>query len=153
MRLIQVFPCQVGIRDFCKQEVEVAQTNRVIVYTDMDMKKKTFDGKTWQQQCDEIIAELPQKVIVSFDIDGLQQWFCPNTGTPVPGGLSFEQATYLLSKLAFSNKEIIGFDLVEVAPGNTDWDGNVGARMLYHLCGVLAKNNGLDVGSKIIFKK
>jgi agmatinase len=42
---------------------------------------------------------------------------------------------------------------VEVAPGETDWDGNVGARMLYHLCGVLAKNNGLEVGNKIIFKK
>lgn len=142
---------QVGIRDFCKQEVEVAQTNRVIVHTDMDMKNKTFEGKTWQQQCDEIIAELPQKVTVSFDIDGLQQWFCPNTGTPVPGGFSFEQATYLLSKLAISSKEIIGFDLVEVAPGDTDWDGNVGARMLYHMCGMLAKNNGFNVGKKIDF--
>ena len=142
---------QVGIRDFCKQEVEVAQTNRVIVHTDMDMKNKTFEGKTWQQQCDEIIAELPQKVTVSFDIDGLQQWFCPNTGTPVPGGFSFEQATYLLSKLAISSKEIIGFDLVEVAPGDTDWDGNVGARMLYHMCGMLAKNNCFNVGKKIDF--
>ena len=142
---------QVGIRDFCKQEVEVAQTNRVIVHTDMDMKAETFEGKTWQQQCDEIIAQLPQKVTVSFDIDGLQQWFCPNTGTPVPGGFSFEQATYLLSKLANSGKEIIGFDLVEVAPGDNDWDGNVGARMLYHMCGMLAKNNGLEVGEKIKF--
>jgi agmatinase len=144
---------QVGIRDFCKQEVEVAKTNRVIVHTDMDMKAETFQGKTWQQQCDEIISELPQKVTVSFDIDGLYSWYCPNTGTPVPGGFSFEQATYLLSKLANSDKEIIGFDLVEVAPGDDDWDGNVGARMLYHMCGMLAKNNGLDVGEKISFEK
>ena len=142
---------QVGIRDFCKQEVEVAQSNRVVVHTDMDMKAKTFSGKTWHQLCDEIIADLPQKVTVSFDIDGLYSWYCPNTGTPVPGGFSFEQATYLLSRLANSDKEIIGFDLVEVAPGNDDWDGNVGARMLYHLCGMLAKNNGLDVGKKIVF--
>ncbi len=144
---------QVGIRDFCKQEVEVAQTNRVIVHSDMDMKAETFEGKTWRQQCDEIIAELPQKVTVSFDIDGMYSWYCPNTGTPVPGGFSFEQATYLLSKLANSGKEIIGFDLVEVAPGDGDWDGNVGARMLYHMCGMLAKNNGLDVGEKIVFRK
>ncbi len=142
---------QVGIRDFCKQEVEVAQANRVIVHTDMDMKAEIFSGITWKQICDSIIDELPQKVTVSFDIDGLQQWFCPNTGTPVPGGFSFEQATYLLSKLANSDKEIIGFDLVEVAPGENDWDGNVGARMLYHMCGMLAKNNGLDVGEKIVF--
>ena len=144
---------QVGIRDFCKQEVEVAQSNRVIVHTDMDMKAETFAGITWKQQCDKIIAELPQKVTVSFDIDGMYAWYCPNTGTPVPGGFSFEQATYLLSKLAISDKEIIGFDLVEVAPGENDWDGNVGARMLFHMCGMLAKNNGLEVGEKIIFKE
>ena len=142
---------QVGIRDFCEQEVNVAQNNRVIVHTDLDLKAETFEGKTWQQQCDKIISELPQKVIVSFDIDGLQSWYCPNTGTPVPGGLSYEQATYLLTKLANSNKEIIGFDLVEVAPGDDDWDGNVGARMLFEMCGMLAKNNGFNVGEKIVF--
>jgi agmatinase len=147
---------QVGIRDFCEQEVEVAQSqgNRVVIHTDMDMKTETFEGKTWQQQCDDIIAALPHKVCVSFDIDGMYAWYCPNTGTPVPGGFSFEQATYLLSKLANSNKEIIGFDLVEVAPGeNDDWDGNVGARMLFHMCGMLAKNSGMNVGQKIRFNK
>ena len=144
---------QVGIRDFCEQEVDVAQSNNVAVYTDIDMKAETFVGKTWHQQCDDIINALPQKVTVSFDIDGMYQWYCPGTGTPVPGGFSFEQATYLLSKLAASNKEIIGFDLVEVAPGDNDWNGNVGARMLFHMCGMLAKNNGMNVGEKIIFKR
>lgn len=144
---------QVGIRDFCEQEVEVAQKDRVIVYTDMDLKAATFEGKTWAQHCDEVIAQLPQKVVISFDIDGMYPWYCPNTGTPVPGGFSFEEAAYLLSKLADSGKEIIGFDLVEVAPGEDDWDGNVGARMLFHMCGVLAKNNGLKVGERIAFNR
>lgn len=146
---------QVGIRDFCQQEVEMAfeQGNRVLVHTDMDLKAETFTGKTWEQQCEAIIAALPQKVAISFDIDGMYPWYCPNTGTPVPGGFSFEQAAYLLSKLGESGKEIIGFDLVEVAPGDDDWDGNVGARMLFHMCGVLAKNNGLPVGQKIKFNR
>ena len=144
---------QVGIRDFCQQEAETALSERVLVHTDTDLKAETFAGKTWEQQCDHIIASLPQKVTISFDIDGLYAWYCPNTGTPVPGGISYEQATYLLSKLGNSGKEIIGFDLVEVAPGKDDWDGNVGARMLYHMCGVLAKNNGLEVGNKINFNK
>ena len=144
---------QVGIRDFCQQEVDVAMQGRVLVHTDIDLKAETFKGITWDQQCDSIIDSLPQKVTISFDIDGLYSWYCPNTGTPVPGGLSFEQAAYLLSKLAASGKEIIGFDLVEVAPGDDDWDGNVGARMLFHLCGVLAKNNGMPVGDKINFNK
>ena len=145
---------QVGIRDFCDQEVAVVneQNGRVLVHTDSDLKKESFEGKTWQQQCHAIIASLPQKVCISFDIDGMYPWYCPNTGTPVPGGFSFEQATYLFNKLAESGKEIIGFDLVEVAPGeNDDWDGNVGARMLFHMCGVLAKNNGMNTGTKIEF--
>ena len=145
---------QVGIRDFCEQEVNnvTKENGRVIVNTDSDLKTATFEGITWKQQCDTIISELPQKVTISFDIDGMYPWYCPNTGTPVPGGFSFEQATYLFNKLASSGKEIIGFDLVEVAPGeNDDWDGNVGARMLFHMCGILAKNNGLPVGEKIKF--
>ena len=145
---------QVGIRDFCEQEVEnvVTEKGRVVVHTDSDLKTATFEGITWKQQCDTIISELPQKVTISFDIDGMYPWYCPNTGTPVPGGLSFEQATYLFNKLAGSDKEIIGFDLVEVAPGEyDDWDGNVGARMLYHMCGILAKNNGMNVGEKLNF--
>jgi len=146
---------QVGIRDFCKQEVETvfSEGNRVLVHTDMDLKAETFQGITWQQQCDQIIGALPQKVTISFDIDGMYSWYCPNTGTPVPGGFSFEQAAYLLSKLGESGKDIIGFDLVEVAPSDDDWDGNVGARMLYHMCGVLAKNNGMEVGKKIEFNR
>ncbi len=143
----------VGIRDFCKEEVDVVNTERgrVKIFSDADLKTETFIGKSWEAQCDKIISALPQKVAVSFDIDGLYPWYCPNTGTPVPGGLSFEQATYLLNKLGASGKEIIGFDLVEVAPGDDDWDGNVGARMLFHMCGVLAKNNKLETGVRINF--
>jgi agmatinase len=145
---------QVGIRDFCEQEVAVVknQEGRVLVHTDSDIKKQLFEGNTWQHLCDHLIYSLPQKVCISFDIDGLNRMYAPNTGTPVPGGMSYEQATYLLSRLADSNKEIIGFDLVEVAPGDDDWDGNVGARMLFHMCGVLAKSNKMNVGERITFQ-
>lgn len=145
---------QVGIRDFGEQEVEVvkAENGRVKVFTDMDLKAQTFEGTTWKAQCERIISELPQNVHISFDIDGMYPWYCPNTGTPVPGGFSFEQAAYLLTKLADSGKKIIGFDLVEVAPGESDdWDGNVGARMLFQMCGVFAKSQGLETGRKIEF--
>src|SRR5690606_28973111 len=60
---------QVGIRDFCQQEVEVVRSSdKVKVYTDADLKAKAFEGITWKDQCDEIIAQLPQQVYVSFDI-------------------------------------------------------------------------------------
>ena len=145
---------QVGIRDLCEQEVEVVQqSNRVLVHTDMDLKKSEFEGMSWKDKCDQIIDSLPQKVVISFDIDALLPWYCPNTGTPVPGGLSFEQATYMISRLSETNKEIIGMDLVEVAPGEDDWDGNVGARLLFHMCGAFAKSSKLNVGSELVFKK
>lgn len=146
---------QVGIRDFCEEEVGVVKNanGRVLVHTDADLKVSLFEGESWMRICDEIIASLPEKVVISFDIDALLPWYCPNTGTPVPGGLSYEQATYLLDKLAVSDKEIIGMDLVEVAPGDDDWDGNVGARLLFHMCGAFAKSQKMYVGEPIVFIK
>jgi agmatinase len=107
------------------------------------MASKAFEGTTWAQQCQEIIAHLPEKVYISFDIDGLAADNCPATGTPVPGGLSFNQALYLLEKVVASGRKIVGFDLVEVAPADKqdEWDANVGARMLYKLCGLILKSN------------
>lgn len=131
----------VGIRDFCEAEntVFLKEKGRVRVVRSADVRRQQFDGVTWREQCDAIINGLPDKVHISFDIDGLDPTLCPNTGTPVPGGFQYEEATYLLSKLAASGRTIIGFDMVEVTPGkHDDWDANVGARLLFHLCGVLA---------------
>lgn len=136
---------QVGIRDFCAEENEYVKKSksRVEVFSYAEVSKNKYEGMSWKNQCDAIIAALPQHVHISFDIDGLDPKLCPNTGTPVPGGFEFHEITYLLSELAKSKKKIISFDLNEVSPGKDDWDGNVGARMLFHLCGVLAKSNKL----------
>ncbi len=126
---------QVGIRDFCEQELEFAQAqkDRMRVHTDFELMRAKFEGQSWGAQTSRIIADLPEKVWVSFDIDALDPRFCPNTGTPVPGGLDFQEAYYLMSNLVRSGRKIIGFDLCEV--GSAEWDANVGARMLYHLAG------------------
>jgi len=135
---------QLGIRDFCAEEnnFAVKNTNRIKVFTYADVRKQQYEGASWKKMCDTIIAALPENVHISFDIDGLDPKLCPNTGTPVAGGFEFHEITYLLSALAKSKKKIISFDLNEVSPGEDDWDGNVGSRMLFHLCGVLAKSNG-----------
>lgn len=128
---------QVGIRDYCEEEVNYIKTSkgRVKVFYDRDLQTAKMEGQSWARLCDKIIATLPEKVFISFDIDGLSPDHCPHTGTPVPGGLSFAEVTYLLEKLANSKKKIIGFDLNEVAPGaEGDWDANVGARVLFLLC-------------------
>jgi agmatinase len=125
---------QVGIRDLCEDEVEIINTDeRITTFYDWDLKAAQFKGSNWHVICEDIIAKLPENVFISFDIDGLMPSLCPNTGTPVPGGLSFEQATYLLQMLADSNKNIIGFDLNEVAPGSDEINVIVGARILMEL--------------------
>ena len=136
---------QVGIRDICKSEDElVKQSNgRVQIFYDREMKNASYEGKNWKDICKEIINVLPDKVYISFDIDGLDPKLCPNTGTPVPGGLEFEQVIYLFRELINSGKKIIAFDLNEVSPGDDDWDANVGARLLWKLCVFLAKSNNL----------
>jgi agmatinase len=60
----------------------------------------------------------------------------------VPGGLEYEEATYLLRQVVRSGRQIIGLDLNEVAPGDTDWNGIVGARLLYQLCNWMAVSQG-----------
>ncbi|MEX0966247.1 MAG: agmatinase family protein [Bacteroidia bacterium] len=131
---------QVGIRDISQGESDVIKKaeGRIKVFYDAAQKEQLFRGKSWAYCCDEIVESLEKKVYISFDIDALEPHLCPNTGTPVPGGLSFEQAVFLLETLVKSGRQIIGFDLCEVSPGQNEWDANVGARMLYKLCGFAA---------------
>ncbi len=126
---------QVGIRDVCEDEVRLVESEpRIRQFTDFDINDSLYNGVSWKQISRNIIACLPEKVYISFDVDGLNPSLCPNTGTPVPGGMNFEQTTFLLSELSKSGKQLIGFDLCEVAPGNdNDWDANVGGRLLFKL--------------------
>ena len=136
---------QVGVRDYSEGEYMMATTHpKLHTYFDFQLKDRLFAGETWQTLCQEIVAQLPEHVYVSFDIDGLEPALCPNTGTPVPGGLRFGEATYLLKSLLLAGKKIVGFDLNEVAPGRRgdEWDGNVGARILYKLCGLALYSAG-----------
>ena len=124
---------QVGVRDICQEEVDlITADKRISCFYDHDLKKGRMNGKAFSKQIEEIIASLPQKVYISFDIDGLDPKLCPNTGTPVPGGFEFQEAIEILKALKLSGKEIIGCDLNEV--GNHEWDANVGSRVLYQLC-------------------
>jgi len=143
---------QVGVRDFSEAEARyAAQHPKIVQFTGAELAAGRFRGETWDAQCERIVAALPQKVYVSFDIDFLSPDLCPGTGTPVPGGASFDEAAWLLKKVVDSGRRIVGFDLCEVAPSvppasvtanggvlsdaETSWDANVGARVLFKLCG------------------
>lgn len=134
---------QVGIRDYCQQEDDLIRSQpRIAFFPDHELQQDMFEGLTWQEECHRILESLPDNVHISLDIDGLTPDLCPHTGTPVPGGLTFQQVEYLIYLLAASHKRIISFDLCEVAPGEDDpWDANVGARILHKLCCYTYLNN------------
>jgi agmatinase len=126
---------QVGIRDFCEEEFDYIKANpdRIETFFDVQLAKRKAGGENWLAIVKTIVAKLPQKVWISFDIDGLDPRLCPNTGTPVPGGLDYHEVVFLIGEVARSGRTIVGFDLNEVAPGKDEWDANVAARLLYKL--------------------
>jgi agmatinase len=136
----------VGVRDFCEQENDLIlrEKERISLFTDYEIKKDIFCGKTLKKKYDEIISELPDDVYISFDIDGLKPYLSPNTGTPVIGGFTIDEVVFLFEELIAKGKRIIGFDLCEVSPGKDEWDGNVGARMLYKLCLLTLKSQKMN---------
>jgi agmatinase len=131
---------QVGIRDFGEDEEAfiAEQKGRVRTWFEPELRRMLFGGEPWNRVAARVTADLPRDVYVSFDIDALDPALCPHTGTPVPGGFSFAEATAILRVLVESGRRIVGLDLNEVAPdpeGRSEWDGNVGARLLYKMIG------------------
>src|SRR5215217_1897935 len=134
---------QVGIRDYSQGEHEfISQnTSRIRTYFDREIRERQYEGESFKQVVDEIIDQLPQKIYISFDIDGLDPKLCPNTGTPVQGGFETEQVFYIFNKILKAGKQIIGFDLSEVSTSENGWDANVGARVLFKLCNLMVASN------------
>lgn len=133
----------VGVRAFCPAEWERAMSDeRVTLFTGQDIWSKHFEGVNWATICEDIIAELPEKVYVSLDIDGLTIECSPHTGSLVAGGLRFPEVVYLLGKVVDSGRRIVGFDLTEVVPDLDDkTDAAIAARLLYNMCCMALKNH------------
>jgi agmatinase len=120
--------------------------DRIVTYFDVEMKKKLRSGRDFDRIAVDIASDLPKHVYISFDVDGLDPTLCPHTGTPVPGGLSLDQATAIVAEVVRQKKTIVGLDVNEVAPGpdGDEWDANVGARLLYKLVGWMLVSRGLS---------
>ena len=136
---------QVGVRDYSESECDfvAASNGRVVTYFDKQIKERMFEGDSWKKIADEIVKQLPEKVYISFDIDGLDPKLCPNTGTPVQGGFEAEQVYYIFKKILQSGKKLIGFDLNEVGISTHEWDENVGARVLFKLCNLMVADENI----------
>lgn len=102
----------IGIRSIEPDEFEFYQKNDIQVKTAYDCYNEGIESVA--EQC---IAKMKKfsKVYVTFDIDALDPAYAAGTGTPQFGGLTSRMALTLLEKL-FKNLNIIGFDVVEIAP-------------------------------------
>lgn len=136
---------QVGVRDYSEEESNFINNSnrRVVPFFDKDIKEKLFEGNTWRSIVEDIVEQLPASVYLTFDVDGLDPKLCPHTGTPVHGGFEIEQVIYLIKKIIESGRKFIGFDLDEIAIGESNFDANVGARILWKLCNMLIAANPL----------
>lgn len=127
---------QVGVRDMSREEIDFAQSHpKVTMFCHEKLAAERFSGRSWGEVCDDVVAQLPDKVYISFDIDALSPECCPHTKRPVAGGMTFDEAVCLINRVAESGREIVGFDLTEIVPVmESGVDAAVGARMLVKLC-------------------
>jgi len=97
---------QCGVRALSKEEADNRRKFQITSYSVEEIKKS-----------DELYLpqNFPKKIYISFDLDGLDPSIMPATGTPVPGGLGFNESLELIQKL-IKDREIVGFDVVELSP-------------------------------------
>jgi len=98
---------QVGIRN------ENPETKEFLTRPETKKQITTFYGT--DVPVDKILESLPEEVYITIDLDGLDPSIMPAVGTPEPGGLSWQVLLSLLEKV-FSEKKVIGADVVELAP-------------------------------------
>jgi agmatinase len=129
---------QIGVRDFCEEEYAFSSMSpkvRTLFYEDIRNGISVDD--------ESLYKDLGENLWLSIDIDGLDPKLCPNTGTPVPGGLEFYDVIEVAKRVIKMGKKIVGFDLVEVSPKKGSIDANVGARLLYKLSCLALVSQGL----------
>ena len=97
---------QVGIRSMDKSELQ---------YMDMDRcyMAHEIEGRTdWMQRS---IDQMTEKVYITIDLDAFDPSIMPSTGTPEPGGMDWYTVTRYLKEI-FQRRNVVGFDIVELAP-------------------------------------
>lgn len=127
----------VGIRDWAQEEAEYARTlyPRLVIYEMRRLAQAYLRGRPFIETVSEIVSLLPERVYISVDMDALDTGYVPNTGTPVPGGLRYEELFFLLEAIPRSGRTIIGFDVCET--GGAELDAIVAAHLIYRLCGLV----------------
>ena len=109
---------QIGIRAYSLDEAKFAEADdRIETFYAQDLFSPSAGMTIWNSLI-ERISQLSGPIWLTFDIDGLDGSLVPDTGTPVPGGLTHWGAVEIIEGLFASSAEIIGVDVNEIAPGD-----------------------------------
>lgn len=128
-RVLEICPVvPVGIRSVSSEEAKFAKQNNYRIFWAKDI----VDNDKWFE---EAISLLSKNVYITIDLDGLDPSVMPSVGTPEPGGLQYYQFLRFLKEV-FENRNVAGFDIVELCPNEKEVSSDVtAARILYKLIG------------------
>lgn len=113
---------QVGIRSMDKSEMAHMDTEKVFFAHDM------VTDEYWE---DNALDLMTKNVFITFDLDAFDPSILPSTGTPEPGGLLWYETLEFLRKV-FEQKNVVGFDIVELCPNEIDKSSDFLAAKLYY---------------------
>ena len=113
---------QVGIRSMDSAETTVMDPDKTWFAHDM------VNEEYWM---DNVIDALSQDVFITFDLDAFDPSIMPSTGTPEPGGLLWYETLDFLRRV-FEQRNVVGFDIVELCPREEDKSPDFLAAKLYY---------------------
>jgi agmatinase len=123
---------QIGVRSLSMPEVELRKELQIPHLDGYEIGRNGIPEKL-------LPDGFPEKVYLSVDVDGLDPSIMPSTGTPEPGGLDWFQTLRCLEQIT-ENKQVIGCDVVELAPiENLHAPDFLVARLIYNLMGLMAR--------------
>lgn len=125
---------QVGTRSYSYEEQQIREQYNIPYYDSEFFYQNSVEQFT-------IPPHFPDKVFITFDIDGLDSGIMPATGTPVPGGLSWYHAMWIIEKI-MNQRVCIGFDIVELAPINGFHSADfTTAQLTYNMMGMITRSD------------
>ena len=113
---------QVGIRSMDSIEKSVMNEDKTYFAHDM------VNDEYWM---DNVIDQLTDNVFITFDLDAFDPSILPSTGTPEPGGLFWYETLEFLKEV-FKEKNVVGFDIVELCPNEVNKSSDFVAAKLYY---------------------
>lgn len=126
---------QIGIRAQCIDEAKFIKENNINTFYMRFIRSGKYGD--WMR---EALNKLNENVYITFDVDGFDPSFMANTGTPEPGGLFWDETIEFL-KMVGKERNVVGFDVVELAPVKANPSPDfIAAKLTYKLLNCAFQN-------------